>query len=187
MIPILFARQDSAYKNYPDFDVYDIDRDARKYAGSNAVIAHPPCRAWGCLSHMAKPRHDEKELALFSVDLVRKLGGIVEHPYSSKLWNTCSMNMQDLQKDEYGGFLVTIDQFDFGHVARKNTRLYICGIDPEQLPALPPQRTDTPTRSIAGNVKGTKRCTQYQREYTPNALIFYMKDVYNLIEWNKKD
>ena len=32
-------------------------------------------------------------------------------------------------------------------------------------------------RSICGNVKGTKRCTQYQREYTPDNLIIWMTTV----------
>ena len=31
------------------------------------VICHPPCRAWGRLSHMANPRPDEKDLAWFAL------------------------------------------------------------------------------------------------------------------------
>lgn len=36
--------------------------------------------------------------------------------------------------------------------------------------------------SIAGNVKGTTRCTQYQREYTPEKLIDYFEQVIDLIK-----
>lgn len=82
---ILFARRDSIYKSM-GLDVWDIDRDARGYMGSAPVIAHPPCRAWGRLAHMAKPRYDEKELAIFAVNQVRRVGGILEHPEFSGLW-----------------------------------------------------------------------------------------------------
>ena len=64
MIAVLFARNDSRYKQLEGYDVYDIDRDARNYNGTNPVIAHPPCRAWGRLSHMANPRPDEKDFTL---------------------------------------------------------------------------------------------------------------------------
>ncbi len=177
MIPVLFAREDSAYKTIPVFDVYDIRRDARTYKGEEPVIAHPPCRAWGMLAHMAKPRPDEKELALFSIDLVRKNGGVVEHPYGSRLWKYYGITDLTEGVDSFGGYTITIDQWDFGHVARKKTKLYICGLNASALPAFPPKREGTPTRSIAGNVKGTVRCTQYQREYTPDALIFFMKEI----------
>ena len=182
MIPVLFARGDSAYKKHDCFDVYDILRDARSYKGTHCVIAHPPCRAWGRLSHMAKPRPDEKELALFSVELVRNNGGIVEHPYGSRLWKHFDIPDGGLLTDDFGGYTITIDQWDFGHVARKKTKLYICGIPFDKLPKLPDKREGTPTRSIAGNVKGTVRCTQYQREYTPDSLMFFMKEICDRIE-----
>lgn len=66
-IAVLFARKDSAYKQSSLFDVYDIDRDARTYCDSYPVLAHPPCRAWGMLSHMANPRPNEKQLAFFAL------------------------------------------------------------------------------------------------------------------------
>ena len=76
MIAALFARNDSRYKDFPElYDVYDIDRDARNFIGDYPVIAHPPCRAWGMLSHMANPRPDEKDLAWFALDKVRTNGG----------------------------------------------------------------------------------------------------------------
>lgn len=185
MIPVLFARKDSAYKDYPCFDVFDVERDARNYKGNQPVIAHPPCRAWGRLSHMAKPRPDEKELAIFSLELVRKNGGVLEHPYGSKLWPEYNIPDAVNGTDSFGGYAITIDQFDFGHVARKKTKLYICGVSFKDLPQLPQKRLDSPTRSIAGNVEGTKRCTQYQREYTPTDLIVFMKEICESIQMNK--
>ena len=86
MIAILFARDDSRYKDFNVYDVYDIHRDARTFCKKMPVIAHPPCRAWGMLSHMANPREGEKQLAYLALAQVRLNGGILEHPAGSRLW-----------------------------------------------------------------------------------------------------
>ncbi len=177
MIAVLFARSDSDYKNYPEFDVFDIERDAREFCKKMPVLAHPPCRAWGQLSHMANPRIGEKQLAYFALAQVRLNGGVLEHPAGSRLWKEAPLPMPNEFFDEFGGFTIEVDQFDFGHVAHKKTKLYICGIRLNDLPKLPPVNTASTDRSICGNVKGTKRCTQYQREYTPDALIEFMTEI----------
>lgn len=178
MIAALFARTDSRYKDFPTlYDVYDINRDARGYDKDYPVLAHPPCRAWGMLSHMANPRPDEKDLAWFALDKVRSNGGVLEHPKGSRLWKEANLPEMGQGYDSYGGFTLLIDQFDFGHVAHKMTKLYICGIKIEDLPPLPPKNLNTTDRSICGNVKGTKRCTQYQREYTPDGLIVFLTEI----------
>ena len=38
----LFCRKDSAYKKRPHWNVYDIDRDAKTYNGTEPVVCHPP-------------------------------------------------------------------------------------------------------------------------------------------------
>jgi hypothetical protein len=187
----LFVRKDSSYKKRDVFDTWDIDRDALKFDGNEPVVCHPPCRAWGRLSHMAtRVREGEPELALWSIDLIRSNGGILEHPKGSRLFGKYLPNVGEI--DEFGGFTILIDQYDFGHVAHKKTNLYFCGLTPEQLPDLPPEDTTIhycekgKRRSIAGNVKGTTNCTQYQREYTPDKLIDYFEKVLAIILDNKR-
>jgi hypothetical protein len=177
MIAVLFARQDSRYKQLEGYDVYDIDRDARNYNGSDPVIAHPPCRAWGRLSHMANPRPDEKQLAYFALEQVRKNGGVLEHPKGSKLWKEAFLPMPNQAPDEFGGFTILIDQYHFGHVARKWTHLYIVGIKPEEVPLIP-FREGQPWKTICG-ITGQpgRRCTQYEREYSPDDLIQFMTTI----------
>lgn len=169
----LFVREDSAYKDRGAWDAYDAKRDATTYSDSLPVVAHPPCRAWGQLSHMANPAPGEKDLAFFAIEQVRRCGGILEHPKGSRLFKSHLPDVGDLP-DEFGGYTILIDQFDFGHVAHKPTKLYLCGIS--ELPPLPPRRMEEATRSITGftikvHGKYLKRCTQYQREYSPEALI----------------
>lgn len=62
MITVLFARHDSVYKSFPDCDVWDAERDARKWSGGTSIIAHPPCRSWGRLRGLAHIIPEERAL-----------------------------------------------------------------------------------------------------------------------------
>ena len=128
MVSVLFCRADSAYKNDSRFDVWDAQRNALLWDGGSPLIAHPPCRAWGILSHMAKPRPGEKDLAPWAISQIRKFGGVLEHPKGSRLWKFMQLPEPGAMPDEFGGFSILLDQWDFGHVARKPTKLYICGL-----------------------------------------------------------
>lgn len=76
-VSVLCARADSIYKSLPGCDVFDAGRNAFTFAGRSPVVAHPPCRLWGCLSAFANAENEKEEraLALFCVDSVRKWGG----------------------------------------------------------------------------------------------------------------
>lgn len=162
-VTALFVRTDSVYKQL-GIDCYDIDRDARNFNGKNPVIAHPPCRAWGQLRAFAKPRPGEKELAFLAIDLVRKNGGVLEHPRASKLFPQYLPLPGCL--DQYGGYTICIDQFWFGHKARKNTLLYIVGVSQKELPEVP-IRFDRIEYVVASSLKNRKEITKKEREATP--------------------
>jgi hypothetical protein len=137
-IAVLFARADSVYKAMPGCDVWDAERDALKWPGGNAIVAHPPCRAWGALRRFANPAPGEKELALWAVTQVRKWGGVLEHPYKSTLWKAPEISLPLPGKiDEFGGWTLAAPQFWFGHAAEKATWFYIVGVRPGALPAIP--------------------------------------------------
>ena len=121
-VAVLFARSDSFYKSLPGVDVYDIDRDARSYSLCLPVVAHPPCRAWGKLSFFAKPRSDEKDLAFFALDSVRRFGGVLEHPKGSGFWSAADLPIGS-GVDSFGGFTVGVNQSWWGHRAEKATCL----------------------------------------------------------------
>ncbi|MFZ6686418.1 hypothetical protein ACO0K0_01575 [Undibacterium sp. SXout11W] len=183
MIAALFVRQDSIYKSMTGIDCYDIERDARKYSATGAVIAHPPCRAWGQLSHMAKPREDEKDLAIFAVKKIREVGGILEHPAKSKLWTEANLPRPG-ERDEFGGFSIIVNQHWWGHRAEKKTILYIVGIEPSELPEIPFVMGEAPC--VISGAGRRKNGTRYQRrpevskrerEATPEQFAIWLYEV----------
>ena len=135
-VAALFVRTDSIYKKLPGVDCWDIERDARKWPGGCPVVVHPPCRAWGQLRHFAKPRPDERELAFFAVEQVRKFGGVLEHPAKSTLWDAAGLP-EPCSWDAFGGWTLPIDQNWWGHRAKKAMRLYIVGVGALEIPPLP--------------------------------------------------
>lgn len=179
-VAVLFARADSIYKSLSGCDVYDIDRDARTFDGGAPVVAHPPCRSWGRLRQFAKPRPDEKLLALWAVDQVRAFGGVLEHPASSLLWQEKPLP-EPGQVDAWGGWTLVVSQWWWGHKADKLTRLYICGAKGNQLPPIP-YRMGEASHVIASSKARQKRryrpeVTKREREATPQALAVWLVEV----------
>jgi hypothetical protein len=155
-ITVLFTQKDSVYKKL-GCNCYDKERNAIAYKGVDPVIAHPPCRAWGKLKGMAKPEPGEKDLALWAMELINRNGGILEHPKASDLFR---------QADTEPGFLLPIQQKDFGHEARKDTFLYIVGTTHDKLPVLP-LILGEPEQKI-------QNMQRKQREQTPENLAKWL-------------
>lgn len=185
MISALYVRKDSIYKQL-GVDSWDIERDARLYDGLGPVICHPPCRAWGQLSHMAKPRHDEKELAIIAINQIRKVGGVLEHPRGSKLWKFLNLPMPGVI-DKFGGFTILIHQSWFGHKAEKKTLLYIVGLKPNELPPIP-IKFDAIEYTISSKIKKysgrliKKEVSKKYREITPIDLAKWLIKTCETIE-----
>ncbi len=178
VVAVLFARQDSIYKQLEACEVYDIERDARTFQGGMTVVAHPPCRTWGRLRQFAKPREDEKALGPWAVNQVRTYGGILEHPAESTLFAHCGMPAPGRFPDAWGGWSVSINQFHFGHRAEKSTWFYIVGIDPDDLPAIP-HREGKPTHCVRPTKSYPRlpSITKAEREHTPPLLAEWLVEV----------
>ncbi len=192
-VAVLFARADSVYKSIRCADVYDEARDARKYPGGLPVVAHPPCRAWGCLRAFAKPKPHEKELARFAVRQIRRYGGVLEHPEKSTLWPDQGLPKPGLHNDDYGGWTLQVDQFHFGHKAQKRSWFYIVGCSYSRLPPIPFREgkathfvTQPPVTKMRGRrrVKGDPdwkpELLKWEREVTPTALALWLVETAKL-------
>lgn len=185
IVAVLFARSDSHYKKIADCDVWDADRDATRWPGGSPVVAHPPCRAWGQLRAMAKPREGEKELAIFAADQVRRNGGVLEHPKNSTLWPAISAPPPGTH-DRFGGWILPISQSWWGHRAEKATTLYIVGCEPVDVPSIPLALEKAPcicgssgrrkdgSRTKKGDPNWRPEITKAEREHTPPRLAAWL-------------
>jgi len=164
-VAALFVRKTSHYKSMAGVDCYDASRDALTFAGGLPGVYHPPCRSWGKLSHFAKPRPGERELALWAMSMVRKFGGVLEHPKTSRLWAAAGCLGYGI-RDDHGGLLIPVYQSWWGHKAPKETCFYVVG----GLPELPDYE---PPRMIQSVASMSQAC----REVTPLSLAVWLVDL----------
>lgn len=163
---------------YPDLVVhwYDKDRDARTYSGTLPVVAHPACGPWGRLSHMC--RLQDAGDALAAVDIVRRVGGVLEHPADSRLWQVKGMPRPGALPDAWGGRTLSVEQWWWGHRAIKPTWVYVVGAS--HIPPIP--KPDGP-RPLGGNAKRKRgdprrsmleRLPKTQRHLTPHLFAEWL-------------
>ena len=183
-VVVLFVRSDSIYKTLPGVECYDAERDARTWPGGCPVVAHPPCRAWSALAHLAKPAPGEMDLARFAVRMVRENGGVLEHPASSRLWRDQALPEPGAGKDAAGGWTMTAPQWWWGHRADKPTRFYICGCDPRDVPAVPFCLGDAPCVVTTSKRKcetppseWRERLGNREKEATPERLAAWLVEL----------
>ena len=179
-VAVLYARADSNYRALDGTDVWDAERDARRWPGGAPVVAHPPCRAWGSLRAFAKPREDEKALALHAVECVRRWGGVLEHPAGSTLWAAAGLPKPGEGVDQWGGWTLAAPQLWWGHRAEKRTWFYVVGADLRQLPQIPFSMA-LPTRYVVAKTGRRKGMPGWmpdmntaERESTPPALAAWL-------------
>lgn len=164
----LYCRDDSAYKLRPQWDVWDKERDASLYAGNLPVVCHPPCRMWSNLNYIHRNYYPNELCYPWQcVDIIMAKGGILEHPLRSRIWQ---------QIDLLPGLHVPINQFDFGHITSKQTRLWI--YPSVTIPPLPMPKYDYPQQRIGTS---TDTLPRKYREYTPEKLIDWFENVLDKI------
>lgn len=143
MIAALFVDPAGPYVGLPNVDPWDEKRDARAYAGSDPVVAHPPCERWGRMAE-GSPTHkrfkigDDAGCFAAAAAAVRKNGGVIEHPQGSHAWRTFGLPIPEGRgwtvADRFGGRSCYVDQGAYGHKAKKATWLY--AVLPEPFPKM---------------------------------------------------
>jgi hypothetical protein len=161
VIAALYVQKGGVYYGLPDVDPWDEARDARKYAGPWPVVAHPPCSRWCRLAGLLEARWGHKrgedggcfEAALHAV---RTWGGVLEHPAYTDAFLAYGLPAPRLpgwQRAICGGWIAHVEQFHYGHPAKKATWLYAHGIDnpPSLNWRCTPDRESTAQVSWCGN------------------------------------
>jgi len=142
-IAALFVMPNGSYAGLPDVEPWEEKRDARLYDGPHPVVAHPPCSRWCRLAGLVEARWGHKrgdDGGCFASALasVRKYGGVLEHPAYSNAWVAHDLNAPPtggkwVNADFLGGWTCYVEQWRYGHQAKKATWLYACRV---QLPEL---------------------------------------------------
>ena len=152
MIAALYVQAGGRYYNLPGVDPYDEARDARKYRGPWAVVAHPPCQRWGKFwagqplyikrTGIRQKLGDDGGCFENALDAVRRYGGVLEHPEHSKAWAHFNLNKPprhggwiaaELPGSGRYGWTCRVEQGRYGHYANKATWLYAVRCDLPQL------------------------------------------------------
>ena len=178
---IMFTANDSIYDSL-NCDTWPIERNAINCKKKEAAIYHPPCRSWGRLRLFSHIQPGEHLLSVWSILRIWKYNGILEHPAGSKLWSLMKLPMPGSKIDIHNGFSISIDQHWFGHKCKKNTWIYIKGIRPAQLPAMP-MNFDLIQHSIShtGKKNKLKEVSKKYRSSTPVELAKWLIQVLEII------
>lgn len=182
LTPILCVQRTSVYKTIDGTDCYDDLRDMRTYRGEQAVVAHPPCAQWSRMSGQATKNIFEKNLALRCIRIIRRNGGVLEHPRSSALWPKYLPLPGTF--DRWGGYTISVRQHWWGHLACKETFLYIVGVGEKDLPPVPFTLDAIQGVIGSGRRTGKKELSKKQRSATPIAFALWLIEVVNRISNN---
>ncbi len=140
MIAALYVQTGGCYFGLEGVDLWDEQRDARLYDGPWPVVAHPPCSRWCRLAGLVEARWGHKRgddggCFKAALESVRRFGGVLEHPAYSDAWDAfgllkpptgggwVSAGLFD------GGWTCYVEQWRYGHVAKKATWLYAYGVE----------------------------------------------------------
>lgn len=140
MIAALYVQRNGVYYGLSDIDPWDVERDARLYAGPWPVVAHPPCERWSQLAHIHKFKPgkaigDDGGCFAAALSSVHTWGGVLEHPKGSAAWDHFRLPrpIRAWTRDLAGGWVTEVEQGNYGHRAQKTTWLYAFGVSPPLL------------------------------------------------------
>lgn len=144
MIAALYVQPKGCYANLPGVELWDEDRDARRYAGPWPVVAHPPCQRWGRFWHGStrKPHQfklgDDSGCFRAALEAVALWGGVLEHPADSHAWKHFGIRpperFKGWQHADFGDMMTCyVEQGHYGHFSRKPTWLLARGVELPEL------------------------------------------------------
>jgi hypothetical protein len=139
-IAALYVESGGCYFGLDGVDPWDIERDARRYAGPFPVVAHPPCQRWGRFWHGStrKPHQfklgEDQGCFAAALTAVRNWGGVLEHPAQTKAFAWFGLKTPPatggwVEADSFGGWVCHVEQGRYGHMARKSTWLYAAHVE----------------------------------------------------------
>lgn len=163
---------------YPSLcrEVYDEGRDAKTYAGPWPVVAHPPCGPWGRLRFWCTKQ--DASCGPHAVAMVRRFGGVLEHPQGSRLFRVCGLPWPREGGDYHGGRTYFVKQVSWGHPCPKPTWLYVVGV-PDAVVRAGIRTGGEPTHRVTSGPRNMTRpsASRKMRTITPIAFARWLVEL----------
>jgi len=169
MVAVLCAARNSIYKEL-DCDVYDATRNALTFPCDQAVIAHPPCRAWSAFCrHQAQPDPGERALGVWCCEVLKECGGVLEQPAHSRLFDYARLPLPG----ESDGVLwsIAVQQAWWGFPFKKGTWLCFSRVQRELV------NVPFVLRNPSGDRERWNTMSKNQRAATCRAFAVWLLDV----------
>jgi hypothetical protein len=157
-VAALYIDPRGPYPSMPYVECWDESRDAKLYSGLGPVVAHPPCGPWSKLRHLCTKQ--DPECGLVAVRQVQALGGVLEHPEYSSLFDYMGLPKPGDATDHHGGRTYLARQVWWGHQCDKPTWLYVVRVDQRRVMrdiAAARRRGGEPTHCICTGPRQLKR------------------------------
>jgi hypothetical protein len=191
ILAALFVEPGGPYFGRKGIDPWDINRDARKYAGPHRVIAHPPCERWGRYwgggpsAKVKRKLGDDAGCFASALASVRRWGGVLEHPEASHAFAHFSLGRPKWREGwtpsaDGIGQICCVAQGNYGHRSRKLTWLYTTTTRPPQLDWSIPTgmaRLDNGNRGDGCGVTYTDRLSSAERLATPEPFLHVLEQI----------
>lgn len=142
-VAALYVQTGGTYFGLEGVEPWDEERDARLYPGPYPCVAHPPCARWCRLAGLVEKRWgyrkgDDGGTFAAALASVRAWGGVLEHPAYSDAFAHFGLpapkDKGGWQMGLCGGWSCHVEQWHYGHAAKKATWLYCYGV--RELPSL---------------------------------------------------
>ena len=119
-------------------DCWGRSRNAFTFNAAGPVIVHPPCGRWGAMARLNQQRWgakvgDDGGCFAFALSVLRRNGGVLEHPARSLAWNTFALpypHKTAWNAAQNNTWVCEVWQSAYGHSCHKRTWLLYVGAQP---------------------------------------------------------
>ena len=188
-IAALYVDRLGPYPSMPGVECWDEKRNAKLYDGPYPVVAHPPCGPWSKLRHLCTKQ--DASCGPRAFEQVRALGGCLEHPEFSSLWDYMGAPKPSDATDHRNGRTYRLRQVCWGHQCEEPTWLYCVGIDQRRVMAAirrAEERGGTATHCVCTGPRQAKRlpvATKKAKRLTPPLFAEWLVSLARASEVNR--
>jgi hypothetical protein len=179
---------------------WDEKRDARKYAGANPVVAHPPCNLWVNMAAVNWKRYGRQRPAwqggsdggcfVAALAALARNGGVLEHPAGSHAFDGWwrkgggPASRRGWLRLSARFWICEVWQHAYGHGARKATWLLYAGERPP-FELNWERNSATVTHHIGHDAKWRTNKIRLEKRHASATPEAFARELIRLAEWSR--